>query len=359
MIVCDLVSVLLFLSVPVAAWRGVLTVGQLLAVALGAGAVAVFFQTADQAYLPSLLAPSELPRGQRGAARHRVGDAGRRPGAGRPDHPGGRRGERGAGRRAQLRRLRAVPARRSATREPRPARGAGPGCAGTSPRGSGSSARDPYLRVLTVFGAASNIGLIGYQSLLVVFLVREVGIGRRPGRRPDRRDQRRRRARRRARHPARPPGRHRPGDAALRTGGDPVGLLIPMTAARAPAGWSWSPAGSVIGAGVVAGNVVKASFRQRTRRRGCSAGSWSACSSSTSARSRWARCSRAAWPPRRRPAGDVVHDRWARADRLILLTGPLKSRAGPAGQRPRRSYRRGGEGQRHSKTAGSGGGSRT
>ncbi|MEV5767827.1 hypothetical protein AB0L34_25100 [Micromonospora sp. NPDC052213] len=34
-------------------------------------------------------------------------------------------------------------------------------------------ARDPYLRALTVFGAASNVGLVGYQAVLVVFLVRE------------------------------------------------------------------------------------------------------------------------------------------------------------------------------------------
>ncbi|MGH3403778.1 MAG: MFS transporter [Streptosporangiaceae bacterium] len=36
--------------------------------------------------------------------------------------------------------------------------------------------RDPYLRVLALFSAVSNIGLFGYQSLLVVFLVREVGV---------------------------------------------------------------------------------------------------------------------------------------------------------------------------------------
>jgi hypothetical protein len=34
---------------------------------------------------------------------------------------------------------------------------------------------EPDLRVMTVFGAASNLGLTGYQAILVVFLVREVG----------------------------------------------------------------------------------------------------------------------------------------------------------------------------------------
>ena len=38
-------------------------------------------------------------------------------------------------------------------------------------------AGDPYLRVLAGYGALSNLALTGYQSILVVFLVREVGVG--------------------------------------------------------------------------------------------------------------------------------------------------------------------------------------
>ena len=37
-------------------------------------------------------------------------------------------------------------------------------------------ATDPYLRVLTAYGALSNLALAGYQAVLVVFLVREVGV---------------------------------------------------------------------------------------------------------------------------------------------------------------------------------------
>ncbi|TDB83212.1 MFS transporter, partial [Micromonospora fluostatini] len=37
-------------------------------------------------------------------------------------------------------------------------------------------ARDRYLRNLTLYGAACNAGLAGYQAVLVVFLVREVGL---------------------------------------------------------------------------------------------------------------------------------------------------------------------------------------
>lgn len=37
-------------------------------------------------------------------------------------------------------------------------------------------AADPWFRTLTLFGAASNLALMGYQSIQVVFLVRSVGL---------------------------------------------------------------------------------------------------------------------------------------------------------------------------------------
>ncbi|MGW5672394.1 MFS transporter, partial [Micromonospora sp. NPDC003776] len=172
MIACDLVSAALFLSVPAAALLGLLTIGQLLVVALGAGLARVFFETADQVYLPMLLRPEEVPEGN--AKLHATRTASYLVGPGL------------AGLIAQLAgavtavlldalsflvsalclgRIRAV--------ETRPGRPA----AGTSLRrevldGLRFVVRDPYLRVLTVFGAASNIGLTGYQAVLVVFLVR-------------------------------------------------------------------------------------------------------------------------------------------------------------------------------------------
>ena len=260
MIVCDLISVLLFLSIPVAAWLGVLTVGQLLAVSVSAGAVAVFFQTANQAYLPSLLAPSALPRGN--AVLHGTESTMQVAGPG----VAGLIIQMAGAATAVL--VDAFSFAVSALcllairdREPRPARGPAR-LRGDVVEGIGFVARDPYLRVLTVYGAASNIGLIGYQSLLVVFLVREVGIG----------------------------GGTVGGlvaaiscggvlGAALATplarrvgtaramlicelGATPFGLLIPMTGPGA--GLTFLVAGgAVIGAGVVAGNVVKAAFRQQ------------------------------------------------------------------------------------------------
>lgn len=35
---------------------------------------------------------------------------------------------------------------------------------------------DPWFRTITLFGAASNLALMGYQSIQVVFLVRSVGL---------------------------------------------------------------------------------------------------------------------------------------------------------------------------------------
>jgi predicted MFS family arabinose efflux permease len=37
-------------------------------------------------------------------------------------------------------------------------------------------AGDVWLRTLTIFGGVSNLGLMGYQSIIVVYLVREVGL---------------------------------------------------------------------------------------------------------------------------------------------------------------------------------------
>ncbi|WP_319461502.1 MFS transporter [Micromonospora sp. RTP1Z1] len=176
MIVCDLVSALLFLSVPVAAALGVLTIAQLLAVALGAGLARVFFETADQAYLPTLLNPGEVPEGNAKLQATQTASYVVGPGL--------------AGLIAQLAgavtallldalsflvsaaclgRIRAV--------EHRPPRVDGPPSLRREvAAGIRFVSGDPYLRVMTVFGAASNIGLTGYQAVLVVFLIRSAGL---------------------------------------------------------------------------------------------------------------------------------------------------------------------------------------
>jgi MFS family permease len=261
MVVCNAVSLLLLVSVPAAAWLNVLTIGHLLAVALGAGTASVFFQTAYQVYLPALLARDQVPEGN---AKVQGSEA-----AAQVAGPGV------AGLIAQLSSAVAALLVDAASflvstvclltiraREPRPA--AGPRLT-TLRREIGEgirfAARDPYLRVLTVFGAVSNIGLIGYQAILVVFLVREVGIT---------------------------PGTVGGLVAAMSLGGvlgaaiatpvarrfgtarglllaellaAPFGLLIPLTG-PGPRLALVAAAGVIIGAGVAVGNVIKGSFRQ-------------------------------------------------------------------------------------------------
>jgi len=60
LVACDLVSATALASVPVAAWLGVLTLAQLVAVALVAGTVAVWFSTAYHAYIPVALDGRDL-----------------------------------------------------------------------------------------------------------------------------------------------------------------------------------------------------------------------------------------------------------------------------------------------------------
>jgi MFS family permease len=261
MVACDAASMLLFLSVPVAAWFDVLTIGHLLAVALAAGTATVFFQTAYQAYLPSLLDRKELPEGN--AKLHGTESAMQVAGPGV------------AGLLAQLAGavtavlLDALSFAASALclwairfREPRQPRPATANLRREIAEGIRFVARDPYLRVLAVMGAASNIGLIGYQSILIVFLVRDVGVsagavgglfaaiscGGVLG------------------AAIATPISRRFGTARAillcNAGALPFGLLIPLTG-PGPRLALLVAGGLIIGVGVVAGNVIKGVFRQQ------------------------------------------------------------------------------------------------
>ncbi|MBG0568512.1 MFS transporter [Actinoplanes sp. NEAU-A11] len=261
LIACDLVGLLLFLSVPAAAWLGVLGIGHLLAVAFLAGVVSVFFETAYQVYLPSLLATDRLAEGN---AKLQGSEA-----AAQVAGPGA------AGLLAQafgavyglladalsflisgicLLTMRHREPPRVAAAERRSLRAE----IGTGLR---FLLRDPYLRVMAGYGAVSNLALHGYQAILIVFLVREVGIS---------------------------PGTVGVVVAAMSTGGvlgavlatrvarrfgtahgmllcqmgaAPFALLIPMTG-TGPRLALLVVAGVALGTGVVAGNVIKGSFRQ-------------------------------------------------------------------------------------------------
>jgi predicted MFS family arabinose efflux permease len=176
MLACDVASFLLFASVPLAAWAGVLAISQLLAVALLAGVANVFFTTAYQAYLPILLEPGELTEGnakmQASKSAAQVGG----PGIG--------------GAIAQLAGpvigllVNSVSFVVSAVcllgiRTEEPARRGPKGRAGLRreiSEGLRFLAGDPYLRPLTLYAAGVNVPLGGIDALLVVFLARTVGV---------------------------------------------------------------------------------------------------------------------------------------------------------------------------------------
>jgi MFS family permease len=174
MIAADVVSVAAFGSVPVAAWCGVLTTVQLMFAALAGGTASVFFKTAYRAFLPALLAPGDLLEGNAKlqGSEQVANVAG--PGA--------------AGVIAQaagavcgvladaasfavsaicLSRIRvAEPPRVARRRNLRHEIG----------EGLAIVVRDPLLRASAIYGCLSNLTLVGYQAVLVVFLIRIVGL---------------------------------------------------------------------------------------------------------------------------------------------------------------------------------------
>ncbi len=176
MLVGDLASLLLFGSVPVAAWCGVLTIWQLLAVAFLAGAAKVFFVTAYRAIMPSLVAESDLMEAntklQSGAQAMDIAG----PGV--------------AGVVAQLLGavigvfvdacsyvVSALCLSGIKVTEQRPAVAERRGIRREIAEGVRFVVGDPYLRAIASFAGLANLGLSGIQAVQTVFLVRSVGLG--------------------------------------------------------------------------------------------------------------------------------------------------------------------------------------
>jgi hypothetical protein len=174
MIACDVVAAALYASLPVLAWLGLLSIGDVLVIALLAGGANVLFATAYQVYLPSLISGADLMEGnaklQGSASMATIG------------------GRSVAGVAAEG--LGAAPAvlfnaasflvsaacllgiRRTPPERTAPAR--------TSLRaeiaqGARLIARDRSLRSITLYAAAGNLTYSGYNALLVVFLVKVAG----------------------------------------------------------------------------------------------------------------------------------------------------------------------------------------
>ncbi|MFF7455524.1 MFS transporter [Kitasatospora sp. NPDC008115] len=171
----NLVSVVLYASVPAAAWCGALTFAHLLLVALLTGTAAVFLGAAHQAYLPDLLRPEQLTEGnaklQGGASAAQVAGPGV---AGFTVQAFGA----AAGLLvdavsflAAVAALLLIRDRRTTAPAPDPAP------LGRQVReGLAFVRRDPYLGALLRYGAAANLALAGYQAVAVLFLIDELGV---------------------------------------------------------------------------------------------------------------------------------------------------------------------------------------
>jgi MFS family permease len=168
-------SCLLFAALPLAALANLLSIHLLLAAALLAGGSAVLFQTAYTAYLPTLLDTADHAEGN--AKLHGSASAAQIAGLG----CGGLVVQLAGPANALLvdaatfliagACLAAIKFRERSTLTD----GRIPLWVGIK-EGIDLVAKDSWLRRLTIFGAVSNLALMGYQAIIVVFLVREVGL---------------------------------------------------------------------------------------------------------------------------------------------------------------------------------------
>ncbi|MFD5428229.1 MFS transporter [Streptomyces sp. NPDC127084] len=260
MLVCDLLLLVLFGSVPVAGWLGLLTMAQLVVVALLAGAVKVFLSTANSAVLPALVAKEDLLEAN---VKLRSGDAAAEiagPGlAGLLSQAFGAVSGLLADAVTYL--VAAVCVGTIRVEEKPPAVSERRGILREIGEGVRFLVRDPYLRSLAGFAAVGNLGLNGIQAVQTIFLVRSVGVtpagigavfavvsvGGLAGAAL-------------AGRIARRFGTAR-GLLLCQLVGAPFILLLPMAGERVPLAVS-AVAWSVSVCGVIAGNVIAASFYQ-------------------------------------------------------------------------------------------------
>ena len=185
MITCDVISALLFASLPVAAWTGTLSTPLVVGVALLAGAVNVFFATAYQVYLPSLVSRDELVEGnaklQAGLS---VASITGRGAVGLAQAVGAAPSllfNAGSFLVSAACLLRIRPPDRAPATLPATESAPEPKVRSTVraevAQGVRWVARDPYFRPLTLYAALSNLAYSGNLALVVVFLVRVVGLG--------------------------------------------------------------------------------------------------------------------------------------------------------------------------------------
>jgi predicted MFS family arabinose efflux permease len=172
MLASDAVSAAVYASVPVAAWCGVLTVAQLIAVTLIVGAAAVFFNSAYQVLLPGVAGEADLTEGNAKLLGSReVAQIGG-PGL------GGLLAQAAGpvtGLLADAVSFAVSFCCLTAMQPPRDRRSGGAAAGGVLD-GLRFAWRDPYLRAMTAFSSLGNLALTGVDALLVVFLVRTIGL---------------------------------------------------------------------------------------------------------------------------------------------------------------------------------------
>ncbi len=261
MIVCDLVAAAVFASVPLAWWLGDLTVIQLLVVALIAGGVSVLFVTAYSVFVIDVVSAPDRPAGNSAlqgsaSAANVVG-----PGLGGllVDVLGATTALLADALSFLVSAVCLLVMRRP-ERPPRPPAEA-TSLVHRAREGLRYLRDEPLLRPLTLFGATANLALSGYQAILVVFLVREAhlhaaevglvlalgGFGGISGA-----------------FIAGPLSRRLGSARALlvtKVGGCSAALLIPL--ATSPDRAVFAVAGGIlVGAGIIAGNIITTTFVQ-------------------------------------------------------------------------------------------------
>ncbi|MFD5075686.1 MFS transporter [Streptomyces sp. NPDC058371] len=174
MLACNIGSLLLLASVPVAAWLGVLTMTQMLTVALLNGLAAVFFGISYKVYVPSIVerehlqeANAKLQGSESVAQVAGLGGGGLLAGAF------------GAASGLLVNALTflfsALCLSGIRAEEPRPEKPEERTPLRQDIReGLQYTLKDPYLRVLTGYGTVTNLLLTAYQAILPVFMIRQL-----------------------------------------------------------------------------------------------------------------------------------------------------------------------------------------
>jgi MFS family permease len=175
MIICDLLAAALFVSVPIAWWLHVLTLGYLIVVGLLTGAISVFFSTAYHVYVPTVITPDVLLAGnatlQGSESAAQVAGPGL---AGLIARLFGAVGGLLIDAVTFLVSALCLAFVRGRVADPEPEVQPGTLRAQIA-EGLRFVTRDQYLRAFVTYGALGNVTLAGYEAIQVVYLVRTLG----------------------------------------------------------------------------------------------------------------------------------------------------------------------------------------